>query len=154
MTPKFDNLFSTLMEDLSQMGKGGLANQGGGGTSSTSMKSTSNSTPTSGNSTTKSAVPNISGNKPMGNNASGLGNTDFNSIISEPDDNKAAESILTHLSQNNIDVNDPSFSESPEGIAIGQRISKNPKFADALNGAQEKMMQVAAQNTQQAFQNN
>lgn len=151
MTPKFDTLFSTLMEDLSQMGKGGLANQGGGASSS-SIKPSNTSTPTNINNASKSVVPNISGTKPM--NTSGLGNTDFDSIISDPDDNKAAESIMAHLSQNNIDVNDPSFSESPEGIAIGQRISKNPKFADALNGAQEKMMQVAAQNTQQAFQNN
>jgi hypothetical protein len=60
---------------------------------------------------------------------------------------------MNHLTANKINFNDPNFAKSPEGQAIGQRISQNPKFADALNNAQTKLAQTATANTQKEFAN-
>ena len=149
MTPKFDELYETLMEDLSQQGKGMLATRGGGSTTpQNNVGPITQAKPTTGQTT---PVANISGQsvqKPANGQQQDLGQ-----LLNEPDDNKAAESVMNHLTTNKINFNDPNFAKSPEGQAIGQRISQNPKFADALNNAQTKLAQTATANTQKVFAN-
>ena len=162
MTPKFDELYATLMEDFSQQGKGMLANRGGGSaTPQNTVGPTTQAKPTTGQTT---PVANISGQtatKPVNGPQ-----PDFGQLLNEPDDNKAAESVMNHLTTNKINFNDPNFAKSPEGQAfakspegqaIGQRISQNPKFKDALknalNNAQTKLTQTATANTQKVFAN-
>jgi hypothetical protein len=151
MTPKFDELYENLMEDFSQQGKGMLANRGGGG--STTPQNTVGPTTQAKPATSQTAAPvvNISG-KTAQKPANGQ-QPDFGQLLNEPDDNKAAESVINHLTTNKINFNDPNFAKTPEGQAIGQRISKNPKFVDALNNAQTKFAQTATANTQKAFAN-
>ena len=168
MTPKFDKLYVALMENLSQQGKGNqpgkgmLATRGGGSTTpQNNVGPTTQAKPTTGQTT---PVANISG-QPATTPANGQ-QQDFGQLLNEPDDNKAAESVMNYLTTNKINFNDPNFAKSsegqaftksPEGQAIGQRISQNPKFKDALNNAlnnaQAKMAQTATANTQKVFAN-
>ncbi len=136
------------MEDLSNQGTGMLANRAGAGASKPMGSNPTPAKPSTGFGTAK-PVANISGQpaKPM----TGANNQDFGQILAEPDDNKAADAVLNHLSTNNINFEDPAFGDTPEGLEIGKRIQQNPKFADALNSAQERLIQQASQNTQQAF---
>lgn len=150
MTPKFDELFETLMEDLANQGQGMLANRGGGsstapngGTASTPTK------PTSSLGTAPKPAANLSGQK-LGTQPN-AGQQDFNNFFQDKDDNKVATNVLNHLTTNGINVNDPKFAETPEGQAIGQRIQQSPNFANALNMAQQNLAKQATQNTQKAF---
>ncbi len=148
MTPKFDHFFKTFLEDLSNQGTGGLANRGGG--SAAPSTGSSMSTPKAQSTAPKAAsgAANISGSNtaPQGGQQ-----VDFNQLLADPDDNKAADAVIGHLTQNNINVSDPNFAKTPEGQAIGQRIIQSPKFADAMNQAQERIAQQATQKTQQTF---
>lgn len=153
MTPKFDELYETLMEDLSQQGKGMLANRGGGASgASKPMGSAPTPAQTQNASVGSNPSANLSGQSNNNQMQSNNPAMDFNQILNEPDDNKAAENVIQHLTQSGINANDPKFAQSPEGQAIGQRIVKNPKFADALNMAQQNLMKNSVAATQKAFQ--
>lgn len=146
MTPKFDELYTQLMEDLSQQGKGLLANQGGGGSSPANNSSKPITAPSTSSAPAAKPATNLSGQKPLNSTQQ-----DFGALLQDPNDNTAADAVLNHLTTNNIDFNDPKFAETPEGQAIGQRIQKNPKFADALDQAQQRLIAGASAATKQAF---